>query len=99
MVSEPNILGCIFFFPEKPEELYNHSPQWLHSQDSHHTLLSINLSNVTKLSSTNYLTWSLQIQSLLEGYDLHHFIDDTHTPPPPTITITGVVSPNPTYTT
>ena len=88
-----------FFFSEKPEELYNHSPQWLHSQDPHHTLLSINLSNVTKLSSTNYLTLSLQIQYLLEGYDLHHFIDDTHTPPPPTITIIGVASPNPAYTT
>ncbi|RVW98912.1 Retrovirus-related Pol polyprotein from transposon RE1 [Vitis vinifera] len=42
---------------------------------------------------------SLQIQSLLEGYDLHHFIDGTHTPPPPTVTITGVASPNLTYTT
>ncbi|RVW64157.1 Retrovirus-related Pol polyprotein from transposon RE1 [Vitis vinifera] len=81
------------------KELYNHSPQWLHSQDSHHPLLTINLSNITKLSSTNYLTPSLQIQSLLEAYDLHHFIDDTHTPPPPTVTITGVASPTPTYTT
>ena len=79
-----------------------------HQQSYHHpklprssTSLPYNqsLSNITKLSSTNYLTWSLQIQSLLEGYDLHHFIDDTHTPPPPTITIIGVVSPNPTYTT
>ena len=61
--------------------------------------LTINLSKITKLSSTNYLTWSLQIQSLLEGYDLHHFIDGTHTPPPPTVTITSVASPNPTYTT
>ncbi|KAL6329363.1 hypothetical protein AAG906_017671 [Vitis piasezkii] len=51
--------------------------------------LTINLSKITKLSSTNYLTWSLQIQSLLEGYDLHHFIDGTHTPPPPTVTITS----------
>ncbi|RVW24244.1 Retrovirus-related Pol polyprotein from transposon RE1 [Vitis vinifera] len=67
-------------------------------QDPQHPLLTINLSNITKLSSTNYLTWSLQIQYLLEGYDLHHFIDDTHTPPPPTITITGVASPNPAYT-
>nr|CAN80558.1 hypothetical protein VITISV_023041 [Vitis vinifera] len=59
------------------------------SQDPQHSLLTINLSNITKLLSTNYLTWSLQIQSLLEGYDLHHFIDDTHTPPPPIVTVTG----------
>ena len=75
------------------------SPQWLHSQDPHHPLLTINLSDITKLSSINYLTWSLQIQSLLEGYDLHHFIDGAHTPPPPTVTITSVASPNPAYTT
>ena len=51
------------------------------------------------LSSTNYLTWSLQIQYLLEGYDLHHFIDGTHILPPPTITVIGVTSPNSTYVT
>ncbi|RVW74781.1 Retrovirus-related Pol polyprotein from transposon RE1 [Vitis vinifera] len=69
------------------------------SQDPQHPLLTINLSNITKLSSTNYLTWSLHIQSLLEGYDLHHFIDDAHTPPPPTVTVIGVASPNSAYTT
>ncbi|KAL6323605.1 hypothetical protein AAG906_039196 [Vitis piasezkii] len=68
------------------------------SQDPQHPLLTINLSNITKLSSTNYLTWSLQIQSLLEGYDLHHFIDGTHTPPPPTVIVTSVASPNLAYT-
>ena len=69
------------------------------SQDPQHPLLTINLSNITKLSSINYLTWSLQIRSLLESYDLHHFIDDTHSPPPPTVTVTGVASPNLAYTT
>ena len=69
------------------------------SQDPQHPLFTINLSNITKLSSTNYLTWSFQIQSLLKGYDLHHFIDGAHTPPPPTVTVTGVASPNPAYTT
>ena len=68
-------------------------------QDPQHPLLTINLSNITKLSSTNYLTWSLHIQSLLEGYDLHHFIDDAHTPPPPIVTVIGVASPNSAYTT
>eukprot|EP00261_Vitis_vinifera_P026635 XP_010660150.1 PREDICTED: uncharacterized protein LOC104881477 [Vitis vinifera] len=33
------------------------------------------------------------------GYDLHHFIDGTHTPPPPIVTVTGVASPNLAYTT
>ena len=77
----------------------NHPITIQNSQDPQHSLLTINLSNITKLSSANYLTWSLQIQSLLEGYDLHHFIDDAHTPPPPTVTVTGVASLNPAYTT
>ncbi|KAE8677981.1 hypothetical protein F3Y22_tig00111463pilonHSYRG00127 [Hibiscus syriacus] len=68
-------------------------------QNSQDPLLTINLSNITKLSSTNYLTWSLQIQSLIEGYDLHHFIDDTQTQPPPTVTFNGVTSPNLAYIT
>ncbi|KAL6327424.1 hypothetical protein AAG906_019737 [Vitis piasezkii] len=67
--------------------------------DPQHPLLTINLSNITKLSSTNYLTWSLQIQSLLECYDLHHFINGGHIPPSPTVTITTIASPNPAYTT
>ncbi|RVW29803.1 Retrovirus-related Pol polyprotein from transposon RE1 [Vitis vinifera] len=37
--------------------------------------------------------------TLLQCYDFHHFIDGAHTPPPPIIIITGVASPNPTYTT
>ena len=84
------VFSFSFFFPKKPEEPYNHCPQWLHSQDPHHPLLTINLSNITKLSSTNYLTWSLQIQSFLEGYDLHHFIDGAilhHHPPLPSLVL------------
>ncbi|RVW81302.1 Retrovirus-related Pol polyprotein from transposon RE2 [Vitis vinifera] len=69
--------GATLFSTNDPITIQN-------SQDPQHPLLTINLSNITKLSSTNYLTWSLQIQSLLEGYDLHHFINGTHTPPPPT---------------
>ena len=35
-----------------------------------HTFFNVNTSNVTKLTSTNYLMWSLQIHALLDGYDL-----------------------------
>ncbi|RVW75651.1 Retrovirus-related Pol polyprotein from transposon RE1 [Vitis vinifera] len=35
---------------------------------------------------------------MASGYDLQHFIDGTHTPPPPTVTVTGVASPNLAYT-
>ena len=36
------------------------------SQDPQHPFLTINLFNITKLSSTNDLTWSLQIQIFLK---------------------------------
>ncbi|KAL6348918.1 hypothetical protein AAG906_033574 [Vitis piasezkii] len=57
-------------------------------QNSQDPLFTINLFNMTKLLSTNYLIWSLQIQSLLKGYDLHHFIDGVHTPP----SFVGIIS-------
>ncbi|XP_010445735.1 PREDICTED: uncharacterized protein LOC104728459 [Camelina sativa] len=36
-------------------------------------LLNINMVNVTKLTSLNFLTWSLQVHSLLDGHDLAAF--------------------------
>nr|DAD26773.1 TPA_asm: hypothetical protein HUJ06_028241 [Nelumbo nucifera] len=42
---------------------------------------------------------ALQIQSLLQGYDLHHFIDGSQPTPPPTITVNDVSTPNPAHTT
>ena len=59
------------------------------------TMVSVNMINVTKLSSTNYITWSAQIRSLLRGYDLLKYIDPAITPPPATITISGRDAPNP----
>lgn len=52
--------------------------------------------NIIKLSSTNYLTWSVQINSLLRGYDLVKFIDNTIEPPSPTVVVNGdhVVNPS-----
>lgn len=58
-------------------------------------VVSVNMVNVTKLSSTNYITWSAQIKSLLRGYDLLKHIDATAIPPP--MTNTGSDEPNPNY--
>lgn len=38
--------------------------------DTTQPLLNINMVNITKLDSTNFMTWSLQVHSLLDGYDL-----------------------------
>ncbi|XP_010443976.1 PREDICTED: uncharacterized protein LOC104726746 [Camelina sativa] len=61
------------------------------------TLVSININNITKLSSTNYLMWNRQIHSLLRGYDLLAFIDPSHERPAETVTVDGKISPNPAY--
>nr|GME05858.1 Retrovirus-related Pol polyprotein from transposon RE1 [Ipomoea batatas] len=68
------------------------------TQDPQNSLLIINFSNITKLTDTNYLTWSLQITYILEGYDLYHHLDETYICPTATITTNGVTSPNLGYT-
>lgn len=61
------------------------------------TLLNINMSNVTKLTSTNYMKWSLQVHALLEGYELAGHLDGTTPTLSPTITTEGVETTNPAY--
>lgn len=55
------------------------------SPDPSHPLLTVNLNSITKLTSLNYITWSLQIRSLLEGYNLHQFITPGAFIPPTTL--------------
>ncbi|WVZ24403.1 hypothetical protein V8G54_002947 [Vigna mungo] len=60
----------------------------------------ITLSSVTKLLPLNYLTWKLQVETLLDGYDLLKYPDGSFPAPPMTISTTVVPpSPNPTYQT
>lgn len=61
-----------------------------------HNLLTVNLSHITKLNNLNYLTWKLQVTSFLKGFHLHVYIDDQHSPPPPTLSDSN--EPNPAYT-
>lgn len=55
------------------------------SAEPHKTLISLNMSNITKLTPTNFITWRLQIRSLLEAHELHCFIADDDKTPPETI--------------
>lgn len=61
------------------------------------TLLSVNMSSVTKLTNVNYLMWSKQVTALLEGHELHSFLTDTDQAPPPMITVEGQATPNPAF--
>lgn len=65
--------------------------------DPANSLLTANMSNVTKLSGSNYLMWSRQIKALLEGHELHTFLEKHDITLLPIITTNGVASLNPTY--
>lgn len=67
------------------------------AQNPQSTLLSVNMSSVTKLTNENYLMWGGQVRALLEGHELQHFIDSTDQIPPMTILNEGVEVPNPAY--
>lgn len=67
------------------------------ARDQASTLLSINMSNITKLSNLNYIMWSRQIKALLEGHELQGFIDESTETPTPTIIIDGQTTTNPSY--
>ena len=57
----------------------------------------INTNNIVKLTSTNYLSWKLQVEALIIGYDLYKFIYGSNPSPPSTILINNVKSSNPEF--
>ena len=61
------------------------------------TFIHISNQNTIKLTSTNYLSWKLQIEALLIGYDLQKFIDGSHPCPPTPITTNNTTIPNLKY--
>lgn len=63
-----------------------------------HTLLNVNMTNVKKLTSRNYLMWSLQVHALLDGYDLSGYLDGTTPPPAATNMLNDVTMINPAFT-
>ncbi|XP_010513467.1 PREDICTED: uncharacterized protein LOC104789470 [Camelina sativa] len=67
--------------------------------DVSQSVLHVNMSNITKLTSTNYLTWKVQVHSLLDGYDLAGFLDGSKPAPAQSTTTNDQVTPNPAYAT
>ncbi|ESR37344.1 hypothetical protein CICLE_v10030281mg, partial [Citrus x clementina] len=51
-----------------------------------------------KLTSSNYLSWKIQFETLFIGYDLLGYIDGSKPCPPQTLTTNNVATPNPAYT-
>ncbi|XP_010419979.1 PREDICTED: uncharacterized protein LOC104705629 [Camelina sativa] len=55
------------------------------------------MSNVTKLTASNFLMWNRQIRALLAGYGLAHFLDGSGDTPAPTVLVNGVSANNPKF--
>lgn len=58
-------------------------------------ILDVNMSNVTKLNTSNYLMWSCQVHALLEGYDLADFLDSSAPLLEQVLTFDGTTTTNP----
>lgn len=54
--------------------------------------------NVTKLTSTNFMTWNLEVHALLDGYDLAGYLDGSTAAPELTVTEDDQSVVNPAYT-
>ena len=77
----------------------NPSPSILNTNESHNTLISINVAAQTplKLTSSNYLSWKLQFHTLFIGYDLLGYIDGSKPCPSATLTQNDTTRPNPAH--
>ncbi|KAA8550183.1 hypothetical protein F0562_001867 [Nyssa sinensis] len=71
----------------------------LNTNEPNQTLVSINVAAQTplKLTSTNYLSWKLQFQTLFIGYDLLGYVDGSNPCLPATITQSNTTRPNPSF--
>lgn len=61
------------------------------------SLLNVNMTNVTRLNTNNYIMWSRQVHALLDGYDLASFLDVSKHGPEPVLTLDGTSIENPAY--
>lgn len=68
------------------------------SKDPKSPVLSLNMANATKLTTTNYIVWSQQIQFLFEGYELQTLISPDVEVPSAIVTENGLTKPNPLKT-
>ncbi|CAA7049102.1 unnamed protein product [Microthlaspi erraticum] len=61
------------------------------------SVLNINTTNITKLTTSNYLMWSRQIHALFDGYELAHFLDGSKPIPSKVLITNGTETPNPEF--
>ncbi|KAJ9541873.1 hypothetical protein OSB04_028379 [Centaurea solstitialis] len=62
-------------------------------------LIIVSLTNILKLTTSNYMSWKLQVKATLIGYGLYKFLDGSCVAPPALITLGTTSAPNPAFTT
>ncbi|KAK1555207.1 hypothetical protein Q3G72_023368 [Acer saccharum] len=67
------------------------------SNEFHLITINISAQALLKLTTTNYMSWKLQFQTLFFGYDLVGYIDGSKPCPPTTLIVNNITSPNPAY--
>lgn len=77
----------------------SHSATIMPTNEFQPSLISINVAAQAplKLTSTNYLSWKPQFQTLFIGYDLLGYIDGSKPCPPATFTQDNTIIPNPSH--
>lgn len=62
------------------------------------TVFNVNMTNVSKLSTSNFLMWSRQVHAMFDGYSLSGYLDGSVEVPSPTILTNDAAAPNPAFT-
>ncbi|KAG7543114.1 Reverse transcriptase RNA-dependent DNA polymerase [Arabidopsis thaliana x Arabidopsis arenosa] len=68
-----------------PAAISNSTAVIVNPNDPQNPILSVNMSTLTRLTASNYITWSLQVSLFLDGYNLMKHITDESSNSPPTI--------------
>lgn len=71
--------------------------QTLNTDQTHLITINVSAQALLKLTSSNYLSWKIQFQTLFTGYDLLGYIDGTKACPAKTINQSEATVPNPAY--
>lgn len=74
------------------------SPMIVNPNDPQHPIFNVNMSAVTHLTASNYITWSLQVTLFLEGHNLQQFITEDVVIPLPSMQVNNLLAKNPAYT-
>lgn len=63
--------------------------------DLQNPIFFVNMSFLTRLTASNYITGSLHVSLFLDGHNMKQYITDGASIPPPTVQVNDLTVPNP----